>query len=605
MTKRTHSFVLAVALLMFVCAVTYLAQSFWRESGLRSLQAVNKPRIELVANAMRAEISRQDHLPVVLSFDPDVERALADSANAVLRDRLNDKLKRISREADTRALYVIAPSGKVFAVDDAGAPGTQLGRDLSSRSYFRGAVESGRSAFLGVEPRGDRARYYVAHAIGASPLLGVAVVRIEFDQIEADWERAGERVLVTDAQGKVFLSSDSSFRNRTLNTKPNATSRSSVPATSDADVMTPIDFEMLEGHGDGQIVRIKTDTGSNSYLYQPMSLPEYGWTVHRLSDLTTVATDQRDGAIIGAAISIIAVSGLLYLRQRQQALVAARKAGVELSTEVANRTAELRAANAALHSEVDERRRTEARLRDTQNSLVQAGKLAALGQMSAAIAHEINQPLAAIRTFVASTKVYSERKDRGKVAANLDLISGLAERMANITSHLKTFARKSEPGKPEIVDVDRAVQGAMLLMESQLRLAGVAVGIDVPRNVFVQGYAVQLEQVMVNLLQNSLHAVSEVEKPNVKLEVLPSDTSVRIRVTDNGAGFDKEHLDRIFDPFFTTKAIGKGLGLGLSISYGIVRDFGGEIRAANRTEGGAEMLIELPRYHSESAMLHA
>lgn len=607
MTKRAHSLVLAVALLLLVGAVTYLAQSAWRESGLRSLQAVNKPRIELVANAMRAEISRQDHLPVVLSFDPDVERALTDPANTIMRDRLNAKLMRISREADTRALYVIEPSGKVFAVDDAGAPGTQLGRDLGSRPYFRGAIESGRSTFLGVEPSGDRARYYVAHSIGASPLLGVAVVRIEFDQIEADWERAGERVLVTDAQGTVFLSSDPSFRKRTLNTAPDGASRSPAAAEimSGADLKTPIDFEVLEEHGDSKIVRIKTEDGSISYLYQPMSVPEYGWTVHRLSDLATVAADQRDGAIIGAAISIIAVSGFLYLRQRQRALVAARKAGFELSTEVANRTAELRAANAALHSEVDERRRTEARLRDTQNSLVQAGKLAALGQMSAAIAHEINQPLAAIRTFVASTKVYSERKDGAKVAANLDLISGLAERMANITSHLKTFARKSEPGKSEIVDVDRAVQGAMLLMESQLRLAGVTVEIDLPKSVFVKGYAVQLEQVIVNLLQNALHAVSDVEKPNIKLEVFATSLVAGIRVTDNGSGFSKEHLDQIFDPFFTTKAIGKGLGLGLSISYGIVRDFGGEIRAANRTEGGAEMIIELPRFHPESAMLHA
>ncbi len=603
MRTRTKSIILVGASLCLVCAVTFLAQSFWRESGLRSLQAVNKPRIELVANAMRAEISRQDHLPFVLSVDPDVQRALAAPSDAALRDRLNDKLKRVSREADTRALYVIAPSGKVFAADDAGQPGSQLDRDLSDRPYFRNAIASGRSAFLGVEPGSNRARYYVANAIGELPVLGIAVVRIEFDQIEADWERAGERVLVTDALGKVFLSSDPSLRNRVLGIAADAV-RGAPPAQDDTDPAQAIDFKVLEEHLGSQIVRIQTPDDTSTYLYQPMRVPEYGWTVHRLSDLTTVATDQRDGGIIGAAISIIAVSGLFYLRQRQQALVAARKAGAELSTEVANRTQELRAANAALHSEVDERKRTEARLRNTQNSLMQAGKLAALGQMSAAIAHEINQPLAAIRTFVASTKVFSERNDAAKVRANLDLISGLAERMANITSHLKTFARKSEPGKPEIVDVDRAIHGSMLLMESQLRLAGVTVEIDVPRNIFVKGYAVQLEQVIVNLLQNALQAVAEVENPAIRLDVTAAGTIVKISVFDNGAGIAQEHIDQIFDPFFTTKAIGKGLGLGLSISYGIVRDFGGEIRAVNRSGGGAEMIIELPRFHPESAMLH-
>ena len=302
---------------------------------------------------------------------------------------------------------------------------------------------------------------------------------------------------------------------------------------------------------------------------------------------------------------MIAVSGLLLLRQRQSALVAARKAGVALSSEVAERTRELREANAALRSEIEERRRTEAQLRDTQNSLVQAGKLAALGQMSAAIAHEINQPLAAIRTFVASSKVYAQRGDFLRISNNLDLINGLAERMANITSHLKTFARKSEPGKTETVDVERAVQGAMLLIESQIGLSGTDLETAVPHNLFVRGYAVQLEQVIVNLLQNALHAVADAGKPVIRLQVSATDDVVSIKVSDNGSGIPKDHLDQIFDPFFTTKAIGKGLGLGLSISYGIVRDFDGEIRAGNSKEGGTEMIIELPRYHPENALLHA
>ncbi|WP_160170430.1 ATP-binding protein [Afipia sp. P52-10] len=607
MGKRAQSILLVLASLTVVCAVTFLAQRLWRENGLRSLQALNEPRVQLVANAVRAEINRQDHLPVVLSSDPDVQQALAHPDDAALREKLNDKLRLISHEADTRSLYIVNPSGQVFATNDADKPDPQLGRNLSRRPYFRTAVEAGRSAFLGVEPASDRVRYYVAHAIGDRPLLGVAVVRIEFDTIEADWERAGEDVLVTDQRGTVFLASDASFKYRPLNTarQPPPSQRNAVTGQYPEHHKDPINFVVLEQRGDGQIIRVETGEGERSFLYQSAALPEFGWTVHRLSDLSTIETDRRDGAIIGATLSILAISGLFYLRQRQQALVAARKAGVELSNEVANRTRELRATNEALHLEVEERRRTEAQLRDTQNSLVQAGKLAALGQMSAAIAHEINQPLAAIRTFVASTKIYSSRGDAGKVAANLDLINSLAERMANITSHLKTFARKSDPGKTEAVDVERAVQGAMLLIESQIRLAGVTIETSIPHHVFVRGYAVQLEQVIVNLLQNAMHAVAHAEKPAIRLDVTASDTTVCITVTDNGSGIPKEHLDQIFDPFFTTKAIGKGLGLGLSISYGIVRDFNGEIRAVNRAEGGAEMIIELPRYHPESAMLHA
>jgi two-component system C4-dicarboxylate transport sensor histidine kinase DctB len=607
MQRRAQPIAFILLALLLVAAGSYFAQRLWRENGLRSLQAVNEPRIQLVANAMKAEISRQDHLPVVLSFDPDVQRALAAPMDRTLRDKLNDKLARVSREADTRALYVVSPSGRVFAADDQTAVETLAGRDLGNRPYFRSAMDTGHGTFLGVDQATDLVRYYIAHAVGEAPVMGVAVVRIEFDVIEADWEKAGERVLVTDASGRVFLSSDASFKYRQLQAVGRAGAEGS---RTDSDAFpehhkTPINFQVIEQRGDGQIIQVQTPAGLHSYLYQAMRLPEYGWTIHRLSDLATIESDQRDGAIIGAAISVIAVSGLLYLRQRQSALVAARKAGAELSSVVAERTRELREANAALRSEIEERRRTEAQLRDTQNSLVQAGKLAALGQMSAAIAHEINQPLAAIRTFVASSKVYAKRGDAPRVSNNLDLINSLAERMANITSHLKTFARKSEPGKTETVDVERAVQGAMLLIESQIGLSGTAVETSVPHNLFVRGYAVQLEQVIVNLLQNSLHAVADVAKPAIALQVSAADDVVSIKVSDNGAGIPKEHLDQIFDPFFTTKAIGKGLGLGLSISYGIVRDFDGEIRASNRKEGGTEMIIELPRYHPENALLHA
>ncbi|MCK1641631.1 sensor histidine kinase [Bradyrhizobium sp. 157] len=593
--------------MLLIVAGSYFAQRIWRENGLRALQAVNEPRIQLVANAMKAEISRQDHLPVVLAFDPDVRAALAAPLDQALRDRLSDKLKRIGREADTRALYVISPSGKVFAADDDMSLETRRERDVSDRPYFRSAMKTGRGTYLGVDQSSERVRYYVAHAVGGAPVAGVAVVRVEFDRIEADWEKAGERVLVSDVNGTVFLSSDALFKYRRI--KAGLLNGTNEPQPGDSaypeNHSAPIDFKVVEYRGDGRIVQVQTPFGVRSYLYQTMPLREYGWTIHRLADIATIESDQRDGAIIGAAISLIAVSGLLYLRQRQAALVAARKASAKLSSVVAERTLELRETNSALRSEIEERRRTEEQLRDTQNSLMQAGKLAALGQMSAAIAHEINQPLAAIRTFIASTKIYANRGDATKVAANLDLINGLAERMANITSHLKTFARKSEPGKTEPVDVERAVQGAMLLIESQIGLSRTMVETSVPHNVFVRGYAVQLEQVIVNLLQNALHAVADVAKPIIRLHVEAKNEIVSIRVIDNGAGIPKVHLDQVFDPFFTTKPIGKGLGLGLSISYGIVRDFGGEIRASNREEGGTEMIIELPNYRPENVSIHA
>jgi two-component system C4-dicarboxylate transport sensor histidine kinase DctB len=421
-------------------------------------------------------------------------------------------------------------------------------------------------------------------------------VRIEFDALESAWEMGGERVLITDPDGVVFLASDPAYKYRIISgaSVPHLPTES-APANYPASLTKPVDLVVLERRGANAIVRVNTGGEDVSYLYQTMKLPELGWTIHRFADLSTVQDDQRDGAIIGAAISALVISLLLYLAQRQRAYLAARQAGAKLQTEVAERTRELREANMLLQSEVDERRRTELRLRATQNELVQAGKLAALGQMSAAIAHEVNQPLAAIRTFMASTKIFLQRGESRQVAKNLDLIDGLAERMANITNHLKTFARKSEPGRPEPVQVGRAVEGALFLIEGQIKAAGVRITRDVQPDLWVSGYAVQLEQVLVNLIRNALDAVSEAKNPAIEIAVRADAETVRISVADNGPGIVPELIAQIFDPFVTTKPVGKGLGLGLSISYGIVQDFRGRIHACNRAQGGAELVIELPR----------
>ena len=604
---RSAAFVVAAMIVIGLSA--FISQHLWRENGLRALQAINEPRVELIANAVRAEVNRQDHLPIVLSLDADVRAALAGPKDEAKLEQLSRKLQRINVEADTRALYVVDRDGVVLAAGASDPAEVLIGRNLADRSYFAKAIASGRSSYLGVDPANNRVRYYLAEAIhDVAPrdavLLGVAVVRIEFDILESTWERGAEHVLVTDADGVAFLASDAAYKYHVVS---GATAEhlptEAAPPNYPQSLTKPIDLEVLERRGTNAVVRVKTSDSDATYLYETLALPEFGWTIHRFADLAAVRADQRDGGIIGAAISALVIFLALYLVQRQRAYLAARQAGARLQSEVAERTRELREANALLQTEVDERRRTEARLRATQNELVQAGKLAALGQMSAAIAHEVNQPLAAIRTFMASTKIFAQRGNAKQIIANLDLIDGLAERMARITNHLKTFARKSEPGRPEPVQVSRAVEGALFLTESQIKAAGVTLHRDIEPDVCVSGYAVQLEQVLVNLIRNALDAVTDVEHPIIQISVHAVDDVVRIEIADNGPGIAPELIDRIFDPFVTTKPVGKGLGLGLSITYGIVQDFRGRIHAANRAQGGAAIVIELPRLMPEAAPL--
>jgi two-component system C4-dicarboxylate transport sensor histidine kinase DctB len=434
-------------------------------------------------------------------------------------------------------------------------------------------------------------------------LLGIAVVRIEFDALEAAWERAAERVLVADPDGIVFLASDPAYKYRSIGGKPPTVSDDAEVAKRYPGVLAgPIHFAIVERRGADSIIEIEApDAGATTYLYQTMQLPLYGWTIHRFTDLATVREDRRDGTIIGGAIVALIIALVLYVIERHRAYVMEKAAAAQLKAQVEERTRDLRESNTSLQTEIDGHRHTEARLRTTQNELVQAGKLAALGQMSAALAHEINQPLAAIRTFMASAKVFARRGDLTQVVSNLDLITDLAERMARITGHLKTFARKSEPGHPEPVRVDRAIDGTLFLLESQIKAAGVVVDKTVEPGLWVLGHAVQLEQVILNLVRNALDAVGDQEHGRITItaqasESRASESHVLIKVADNGPGIPANQIDQIFDPFFTTKALGKGLGLGLSISYGIVQDFGGQIHARNLPGGGAELTVELPRH---------
>src|SRR5215470_2425501 len=577
------------------------SQYIWREAGLKSLQAVNEQRVQLVANALTAEVGRQDHLPVVLSLDPDVRNALK-SRDAASLERLSRKLEVVSREADTRALYLIAPNGIVVASDNWQAPDTLVGRNLADQPYFKKAVENGRSSDLGVEPESNRTRYYLAEAVRAGAnLLGIAVVRIEFDALESAWERAAERVLVTDPDGVVFLASDPAYKYRSIGGKTDSVNDDEIAKRYPGVMASPIHFTVQERRGADSIIHVEAPDPGATYLYQTMQLPIYGWTIHRFTDLTTVREDQRDGTIIGGALMALIISLLLYVIERHRAYVVEKASAARLKAQVAERTRDLSESNTSLQTEIEEHRRTEVRLRETQNELVQAGKLAALGQMSAALAHEINQPLAAIRTFMASAKIFARRGDLSQVVTNLDLITDLAERMARITGHLKTFARKSEPGHPEPVLVDRAIDGTLFLLESQIKAAGVSVEKKVEANLWVLGHAVQLEQVILNLVRNALDVVAEQENGRITITAQASGKNVLIKVADNGPGIPASEINQIFDPFFTTKALGKGLGLGLSISYGIVQDFGGQIHAGNLPGGGAVLTVELPSHRREGA----
>ncbi len=329
-------------------------------------------------------------------------------------------------------------------------------------------------------------------------------------------------------------------------------------------------------------------------LFITRAAPVLDMSAHMLVDIRPARSAAMTAAAAGgASVFALCLFALVILQRRfarHQQLELEAKALATLEAKVADRTV-------ALTAEVAERRAAEAALRAAQDDLVQAGKMSALGAMAAGIAHELNQPLSAIRSFADNARVLLERDRTNEADENLGRISDLTTRAARIITNLRAFARNApEPAGP--IDLEPVVDDAIALMAARARVEGVEIRLVKPRTpMIVEGGVVRLQQVLVNLLSNALDAM---ETPGaIDMTITEDGDHLQMSIRDHGAGLSDDVKDRVFDPFFSTKTeAAEGMGLGLSISYGIIRSFGGDLRAANHPDGGAVFTVDLRRAHA-------
>ena len=418
--------------------------------------------------------------------------------------------------------------------------------------------------------RGERTYAFSSGVRREGKFVGAVIVYVDFYRVEAAWALSARRIFVTDRADTVFLANDPNWR------------------------LNPISELRQAGSADRYLINGRYEERLDLVRH----LPVLDWDLHVLADPAPVAAARLNAALIASLAGLlVGMIALVVLRRNEEAIVRSRSdraVALRLERVVRDRTRALSITNQSLSQEVEVRREAEDRLRKTQDELVQTAKLAALGQMSTALSHEYNQPLAAIRTYADNALRFLDRGATSEVSGNLTRINGLVERMAELSRTLLSFSRK--PGATiGPVPLGTIVDEALLLARPRARAAGVAT-IDVSQGVsglHVIGGRIRLGQVFVNLVNNAIDALSGQADARIEIDASREGDRVVVTVMDNGPGIEPEQLPKVFEPFFTTKGVGDGIGIGLSIVDNIIRDFGGTIMVMNRPEGGACFTINL------------
>ncbi|QNM95216.1 ATP-binding protein [Chitinimonas koreensis] len=594
-----------LAALLAGAAVLWLAGRLAEQSELARIRQAGGHRLEVYVGSLRNAVDKYAYLPYVLSINDDVAGLLARPQDAARRERVNRYLETVNRSARSSALYLLDAHGEAIAASNWNTPQSYVGNNYAFRPYYQDARAGRPGRFYGVGATTRQPGYFLSQPVfDARGVAGVVVAKVSLDALETSWQRAGDRVLVADRAGIAFLSAVPAWKLRSL-APVAAPALDYIRQTSQYDrrSFSPLGLVELSAlDADARVVALPEGRGRSAWLAQTVALDDHGWRVLLLSDLAPLRQTVRN-ALVATGFGLIALwLLLLYWRQRRRRIrdnlaagEALRRAHDELERKVAERTRDLIDSNRALEREVAERKRTETELRAAQDELVQAAKLAVLGQMAAGVTHELNQPLAAMRTLADNAVTLLDRGRPEQARGNLGMIAGLVERMGRITGQLRAFARKRSADRPAVaVPVAQALANARLLLEDRFARRRVALQLTLADpGVAVLGDQVRLEQVLINLLRNALDAVAEIAAPRIEVRVDTLGERVRIEVCDNGPGIAAEALGRLFEPFFTTKD-GEGLGLGLAISLSILRDCQGRLSAANRAEGGACFTIELP-----------
>ena len=602
-----HLAVAASLMIALALAVVIIEAGAWgRRVALGELRESAGVELQIRSTALRGEFERRRAIPIVLAQDPDIARLLATPPDPAQIDRVNRKLAVIATAVSASAIYVMDSSGMTLSASNWQADDSFVGHNFGFRSYFQSALERGEGEFFALGSVSQKPGFYVGRAVyskrSATP-IGVVVLKIQFDDVEQQWRASPVHVLVTDPNGVILLTDEPAWRFRTIEPLTQGMLDDLRRSRQFGDTeLTPLVLKPKPGADGAALIDLgrgsRAGIAMTTYLSLSTPVASTSLQLHTLTPVASQIHREEASASLLAALLVLGVAATavcFWWRHIQVKLHAVRQRRLfeDLERRVVLRTADLKASYNRLRSEIAERERVESVLRQAQDNLVHAEKLAALGQMAAGLLHEVRQPLAAIRSYADNALVLYDRGRTREVRENLSSIAALTERIDQIMQHLRVFARKAS-GRFEPVSVRTAINGSTELMAHRFRRERITLLEEMPPgDLAVWGEQVRIEQVLVNLLQNAADAVKGHPQPAITLSARRVGSQVILTVTDNGCGIAPDHVPRLFSAFFTTKEDGKGLGLGLYISKGIVDDLGGEVSIQAADAGGTTVCVAL------------
>ncbi len=537
-----------------------------REIALSALET-----LDVQTEAILTLLEKHRYLPSIIARQREILDLMDARDDPVARNNAWQMMQKAAGGSGALEIAIVDPGGNIILTTGGFFTAGRVGDGELLLAPAQGRL--GRASLSGPINRAGIRAYAFSSAIGQGDLFrGIVVVVASIEAMERSWALSGKPVFATNERGQMVAKDFQAEDILGGNT---------------------VEFGVLDS------LRKERQITAKGEVYRLFDRPIAitGWRLNVLEKMQPV----RDAGGLAGTIALLAsaLAGLLamlFVARARQRMIRDRQEranALRLERKVAERTRELVNANKKLESEIAVRRQAEAALVKAQKELVQAGKLAGLGQMSAALSHEFNQPLAAIRSYAENASQYLEKNRTEEVGANIRHIVELTDRMASISKHLRNFARRPRE-KIGAVNLHAVVADAREIIATKLNASRAVLDVQLPGTIpEVMGGHNRLQQVLVNLFSNSIDAKKPGRKPILTLTGTVNDGRVILVLEDNGSGFEAGVIDQIFDPFFTTKDVNKGLGLGLSISYNIIKDFGGSISATNKPEGGARFVIEL------------